>query len=149
MNKEFNEKVAHHFHGITVLVPKERDNEIAVIDMGSYIPHTMRPKTDDFTVIRHIANIVLADKASYEKGRLEPIMTFNLPIEIRVAYNYYDVMQCDCDINQLKLAFWNGEKWVILSDAAHEYQILPPGTAQVAEAKIWTWAGDPPLAWGK
>jgi hypothetical protein len=58
-------------------------------------------------------------------------------------------MESKCDIQQLKLAFWDGSQWVILSDASHEYYILPPSTGQIAEAKIWSWTGDPPLAWGK
>jgi hypothetical protein len=52
------------------------------------------------------------------------------------------------NLESLKLAYWDGGKWEIISNQAHEYQILPDTTGMVAEVKIWHWAGDPPLAWG-
>jgi hypothetical protein len=58
-------------------------------------------------------------------------------------------MESNCDFKQLQLAYWDGSHWVIISDPPHEYHILPPSTGQIAEARIWSWVGDPPLAWGK
>ena len=149
MNKEACDKVPYHFHGLTVLVPKQRENELVVMDLGSFLPKNLQTRTENFTLIRIIANMAVFNKADFENRKMEPVKTFDPPIEIRVAYNFYDVMESNSDIRQLKLAFWDGSQWVILSDPAHEYQILPPSTAQVAEAKIWSWTGDPPLAWGR
>jgi hypothetical protein len=100
-------------------------------------------------LIRYIANLACYTRTDYENDKREPVITFDPPIEIRVAYNFYDVMESNRDYRQLKLAFWDGSQWVSLSDRSHDYHILPPSTGQVAEAKIWTWAADPPLAWGR
>jgi hypothetical protein len=53
------------------------------------------------------------------------------------------------DIHQLKLAYWVPDRWVIISDVFHEYQIFQPNFARIAEVKIWSWVGDPTLAWGR
>jgi hypothetical protein len=46
---------------------------------------------------------------------------------------------------QISLLEWC--EWVLISDPAYDYMILPPNTGQIAEAKIDHWAGDPPIAW--
>lgn len=133
-------KVPYHFPGITVLVPKQL--EIEAIDLRPINPGDI-PDEDKFgiKVIRCIVNIVLNNRQG------EPVKTFDPPIELRVGYNFLDVMKSDCNIQKLNLAYWDGEKYVIISNREHEYQILPPSTGQVAEAKIWSWVGDPPLVW--
>ena len=138
-------KQAFHYPGITVLVPEQ--SEIVAVFEGSDIPKDVPMKTEDFTVIRVIANITMYYRK--DVARSDPVKTFDLPIEIRVGYNLSDLMESNCDVKQLKLAYWDGSRWVIISDAKHEYQILPPSTGQVAEAKIWSWVGDPPVVWGK
>ena len=148
MEKEIFVKVPYHFPGITVLVPME--SEIVAIDGGSILPNNIQDKTENFTLIRQIANIVLLTREDYENGRIEnPVKTFSPPIEFRVGYNFYDLMESNCNINDLKLAYWNGKEWIIISDPQYDYRILPPSTGQVAEVKIWSWVGDPMLAWGK
>ena len=144
MDRKRIEIVPHDYPGITVLVPEQRAVKIKVIELGPIIPGTI-PEADSsgFKVIRYIVNIVLYNEQD------EPIKTFDPPIEIRVGYNITDVMQSDCDIHRLKLAYWDGDKYVIISDREHDYHILPPSTGQVAEAKIWSWVGDPPLVWGR
>ena len=149
MRKEPLVKVPYHFPGITVLVPKQNKYDIVAIDKGYLFPNNIPIKTDYFTLIRHIANIVLLTKKDYDEGNMNPVKTFDPPIEIRVGYNFSDAMESNCDFKQLQLAYWDGSHWVIISDPPHEYQILPPSTGQIAEARIWSWVGDPPLAWGK
>ncbi len=143
-------KKAYHFPGISVLVPDQigQTSEIVPIDLP--IPDNIPEITENFTLIRSIANIALFHRDDLEKKYYEdPVQEFDPPIEFRVSYSLTDVSQTDCDIQQLKLAYWNLIEWVIISDPSHEYQILPHSTAQVAEAKIWSWLGDPTLAWGK
>lgn len=150
MKEEATKKTAYHFTGVSVLVPEELDSEIVAV--SERIPHDIPDNTgeqgepDSFERIRNIANIVLYERENFDT----PVQNFSPPIEFRVHYNFYDLCKTGkCDITDLKLAYWDGEKWVIISDEAHEYQIFPPSTAQVAEAKIWSWVGDPTLAWGK
>lgn len=145
-------KNAYHFPGLSVFVPDQTNQEVDIVpvNLPDKIPDDIPRRTENFTVIRYIANIVLfrkdhLDKENYE----EPIQKFDPPIEFRVNYNMEDVNQVKRDINGLKLAYWDMEKWVIISDQSHEYQILPSSTAQIAETKIHSWLGDPPLAWGR
>ncbi len=142
-------KTHNHFPGITLLLPLQGEREIVVVDKGS-LPDNI-PDQPDFAQIRRIANIAFYYKDDiYHK---DPVTTFNPPIEVRVGYNFYDVIQSHADANQLKLAYWDINKsgWVIISDPASDfdYFMYPPDTGQVAEFKIWTWTGDPPLAWGR
>lgn len=145
-------KIPYHFTGITVFVPEQVDKKgaIVAIDQRALIPKDLPKRTDNFNLIRVIGNIVLyykKDDDQYEKSK--PIKKFDPPLEIRVGYNIEDVAKNKGNFKKLKLAYWNGEKWVIISDKKHDYQILPPDTGQVAEVKISDWAGDPPIAWGR
>jgi hypothetical protein len=143
-------KTRCHFPGITILLPLQGEKEIVAVDKGS-IPENIPDQPDIFIQIRRIANIALYYKEDVHHQ--DPVTTFNPPIEVRVGYNFYDVVQSHFDVNQLKLAYWDGSQncWVIISDPAKDfdYLILPPDTGQVAEFKIWSWTGDPPLAWGR
>lgn len=145
-------KNLYHFDGITVIVPKQSKikGEIVAIDQADLIPDDLPKESKGFKVIRVIGNIVLYNKKDDDVyDPQEAIQDFDPPIEIRVGYTTDDVIKNRGRFNRLKLAFWNGKKWVIISDAKHEYQILPPNTGQVAEVKIKKWAGDPPIAWGR
>jgi len=149
MFKEPLVKVPYHFPGISVLVSrKSGDDEIVAIDKGSLVPDHIPMITDNFRLIRYIGNIVLLRRADYEAGKIIPVQTFDPPIEFRVGYNFHDIMKSNGDHQQLKLAYWDGHEWVIFNESTHEYYILPPSTGQVAEAKIWSWVGDPMVAWG-
>ena len=145
-------KRAYHFPGLSVIVPDQigRDIGIMPVDLIDRMPEDIFEVTKNFTLSRYIANLALfrVDHVE-EKYYEEPIQEFDPPIEIRVGYTEEDVTKAEGDIHNLKLAYWDMEKWVIISDPAHEYQILPPSTAQIAEAKIWSWVGDPAVAIGK
>ena len=145
-------KKAYHFPGLTVLVPNQNSHDFDIIPLNlpDEIPDDIPEITENFTLIRYIANLALFRSDHLEAGNYEePVQEFNPPIEFRVNYSLSDVFESHCEIQRLKLAYWDLEKWVIISDPSHEYQILLPSTAQVAEAKIWSWVGDPALAWGK
>jgi hypothetical protein len=141
-------KVPYHFPGITVLVPGQPGGELVAVNKGSLIPDHIPVVTPYFRWIRHIANIVLLRRADYEEGIMNPVQTFDPPIEFHVGYNFHDIMKSNGDYLQLKLAYWDGREWVIFNEPTHEYHILPPSTGQVAGAKIWSWVGDPMVAWG-
>jgi len=143
-------KRAYHFPGLTIIVPRQTGRAIVPVNFPEMIPEEIPESTEYFTLIRYIANIgfFLREHVA-ERFFEEPVLEFDPPIELRVNYNIDDLCQADCDIHQLKLAYWDMERWVIISDPSHEYQILPYTTAQVAEAKIWAWADDPTVGWGK
>ncbi len=140
-------KAAYHFRGISLLVPTQREHEL--VPLKKRISHKIPKESGSFKVIRPIANLALVKKADLGKHRKEYIKNFDPPLEILVGYTRADVEKCGGDIHQLKLANWDGSRWVVISNHEHEYFILPPGTARVAGVKIASWAGDPPLAWGK
>ena len=142
-------KDAFHFPGISIIVPKQLayEGDIIAINRGIPRPGDIPRKTDKFTLVRLIANVCLYDVKDIQLSY--PIEAFNPPIEIKVGYNFTDTSECKNDPKRLKLAYWDGNDWIIISDAKHEYQILPPSTAQIAEVKIKKWAGDPPIGWGR
>lgn len=143
-------KVPYYFPGMTVLVPNQTNGlELVAINKGSLFPDDIL-KTE-FTMIRFIANIILITRKDFDLHDVNhPIKKFDPAIEFRVGYNFLDVMKSDCNIDNLKLAYWDGSHWEIMNtNPIYEYQILPPDTGQVAEFKIWFWPGDPPFAWGK
>jgi hypothetical protein len=140
------EKEKFDFPDISVFVPIQ--SEMVAINKCLPIPDRIPRDTENFHFIRHIANIVILTDQNYENGVMEPVSSFDPPIEIRVAYKISDLIKSNGNLESLKLAYWDGGKWEIISNQAHEYQILPDTTGMVAEVKIWHWAGDPPLAWG-
>jgi hypothetical protein len=144
-------RTPYHFPGITVIVPEQRDMpELVAINQRALIPDDLPLESNGLTVISVIANIAIYQKRDddfYEDS--DPVKEFDPPIEIRVGYHLADVMESECRLENLKLAYWDHKEWVIISDDAHEYLILPPSTGQVAEAKINRWIGDPPIAWCK
>jgi hypothetical protein len=143
-------KKAYHFPGLTVLIPEQIGYEIVPVNFPELPPGEIPEKTDQFTLIRFIANIGFFFREHVDEEYFEePVLEFDPPIELRVTYNIADLNQIYCDIHQLILAYWDMEQWVIISDPSHEYQILPYTTAQVAEVKIWSWAADPTIGWGK
>ena len=145
-------KIAHHLPGLTVLVPRRIGQEIEIvpIDTTEMMPLSYEDRTDNFTFISEIANIALFRKDHLEQGNYEePIKEFDPPVEFRIPYGELELEHVHNDIHQLKLAYWVPDRWVIISDIFHEYQILPLSTAPIAEVKIWSWIGDPTLAWGK
>ena len=145
MREDLVIKTAYHYPGISVLIPTQIGLKNEIVPRELPIPDEIPVIPGGLTFIRYIANLAFFLRDNPE----EPVLEFDPPLELRINYRLDDVQQSNCDIQQLKLAYWDGENWVIISDPAHEYQILPPSTAQVAEVKIWSWLGDPPLAWGK
>ncbi len=139
----------YDFPGITVIVPEQYGDQIVAIEKGSINPKDIPNQPGKFTLIRIVANIALVRRQEYENGIEILVDTFDPPIEIRVGYNFSDAMEYGCDYKQLKLAYLDDKDWVDISDDKHEFLILPPSTGTIAEAKIWTWVGDPPIAWGK
>lgn len=143
-------KIAYHFQGLSVLVPA------GIVPVEFSIPSDIPGIANNFTVIRYIANIALYREdelklvLSNKDALPEPITNFqDQPIELRITYKKSDVNLSQGDFHGLKLAYWNTQRWVIISDPAHEYHILPPSTGRVAEVKIELWEGDPTLAWGR
>jgi len=145
-------KKAHNLHALTVLVPRRIGQEFEIVPID--VPEPMVEHNDegtmDFTWIRSVANVALFRKDHHDmKNYGEPIKEFDPPIEFRIPYGDLELENVSNDISQLKLAYFSPDRWVIISDVFHEYQILPPEIARIAEVKIWSWVGDPTIAWGK
>ncbi len=142
MANERMDGAAYRYAGVSFLLPDEIDksHQIKLKAMPNWIPI----QTEDFTLIRIIANIALCIR-----GTNEVSTEFEKPIELRVGYTLDDLKEADDEIDKLRLAYWDLRKWVIISDPAHEYQILPPSEGQIAKVRIESWADDPTLAWGK
>jgi hypothetical protein len=133
----------YHFPGITAFVP----DKLNVIPVEEKIPDRIVTDTEEFTMIRLVGNIAFYDPKDIDHAR--PIKTFDPPIELRIGYNIEDLLKNHCDLDSLKLAYWDGSNWIIISDPAYNYHILPPSTGQVAEVTISKWIGDPPIGWGR
>jgi hypothetical protein len=148
MYEEKPKPAMYHFPGITIIVPEQDEKQLLAIKKEAIDTKDIE-ETDGFTLIRQISNIALVDKEAYEHGEIIIVNVFTPDIRILVGYNIDDMMKIGCDFLNLKLAYWDGSRWVVISDDDHNYMILPPSTAQVAEVTIHNWSGDPPLAWGK
>jgi len=137
---------------LMVIVPRRIGQEIEIVpvNMPEGIVENNDKRTENFTWIRSIANFALFRKDHHEMGIYDaPIKEFDPPIELRIPYGNLELKHVHNNVSQLKLAYWARDRWVIISDIFHEYQILPPNFAPIAEVKIWSWLGDPTLAWGK
>jgi len=133
------------FDGITVIVPDQtgKTEPIHVENKMDQIPDLPKEK-GKFRKIRTIANIAVI----YEGKTLKK---FDPPIELRVVYNYGDLVKVKHNIRDLKLAYWDGEKYVVFTEVDNDYLIHKPTstTGLLAECKIHKWAGDPPIIWGR
>ena len=138
-----------HFSGITFIVPEQDEGrpQLIAIDKGLIDSQVFKEATG-FDLIRQVANIALYDRVAYEHGDKIRVEHFSPPIQIYVGYNVFDVMGNGCDLSNLRLAYWIGSRWEVISDYP-SYRILPPSTAQVAQVSLSDLIGDPPIAWGK
>lgn len=143
MNKTPFAITVYHFPGTYVLVPTQKNGKEIIAENKGFLHTHYKRKTTKFESIRRIANIVF-----YEKGTKNPVTTFDPPIEIRVNYTLNIIKKSKKRKKPLQLAYWDGSDWVIISDEAHQYVIYPSKFRHIAEAKIWSWVGDPPVAWG-
>ena len=152
MNQELEGQTVFDFPGVTVIVPSQTERPGKAISKD--LPHIKSfPNRSNFTPKRIIANLVILDAAADEKNytTAEVIRTFGPPIKIHVGYRIDDLFECARLGTELKLAYWDEitKEWVVISTPSNQYRILPPDTAPIAETYIYSWAGDPPLAWGK
>jgi hypothetical protein len=129
---------AYHFPGFSALVPDIYEG--IRFEWIEEIPD-FNKEQNGFDPIRIIGNVDLLSENEIPDE-------FDPPLEFRVPYTFYDERVAGY-YTKLKLAYWDGNKWVIISDSAHEFMIFPPSTARFAEVKFTQWPGDPTLAWGK
>lgn len=69
---------------------------------------------------------------------------FATPFELRVLYTEEDVHQAG-GRDKLKLAYWDNNRWVILTTAEHKFQVEATGALFV---ELSSWPADPPIAVG-
>lgn len=133
-------KQAYHFPGFSVLVP-EPASGIRV--KRKEVRLEAIPGIDEIELVRHIGSFDFLNEE--EEVILDLI---DLPLEFIVGYTIDDIWKAGC-FDSLKLYYWNGEKWTIISKEEHEFRIFPPSTATFAQFKIGSTTGDPTLVWGK
>lgn len=138
MANERMDGIAYRYSGVSFFLPDEIDksHQIKLKAIPDWIPI----QTEDFTLIRIIANIALCIR-----GTNEVSPEFEKPIELQIRYTLEDLEEADGEEN-LKLAYWDLHDWVIISDSDHEYEIFP---GQIGKVRIKSWGADPTLAWGK
>jgi len=129
---------------VTATVPAQKNNvkvKVNTTDPGSL---ANMPGGADFRPDRAITNLVLEDEA-----RPGTVLTqFDPAFELRIRYTAADVTAAGG--GQLKMAFWNGTKWVLFTAAKHQFRLEPdatPATGGHGVAMISSW-GDPPIAVG-
>jgi hypothetical protein len=129
--------------GVTVTVP-DQGKWVSVVEKDMP-PLSSMPGNANFTPIRLIVNLAVVDY-----NNLNSVITsFDPPIELEVHYTDQDVSQAVLDGGELKLAYWDGSTWVVFTKAVNQYNLVPQPTGGVAQLQISSWAGDPPMAWGR
>jgi len=128
------------------------DLEIIVPDQSRWVrvvekplpPLESMPGSKGFNPLRLIGNIAIVDYDDPE----QVVTTFDPPIELNAIYHDLDLYEAAHTTRTLKLAYWNGWRWVVFSTRTHHFELLPPNDGGIGKAKIARWAGDPPVAWG-
>ena len=92
----------------------------------------------DFTPDRVVINLSMKTLSGAAATR------FLLPFELRVSFTEEDARQAGGS-DKLKLAYWNKNRWVILTPAEHKFRVESPGALYV---ELSTWPADPPIAVG-
>jgi len=136
--KEWPEK------GVSILVPPQ-ENGVEVNWAERGLPRSL-PDSPIFRLIRLVINFEIE-----EAGKpCAVLMDFKPPFELRVRYEQDDLEQARQVDGTLKLAFWDGQHWVLFTREKHGFELQPdppPGTGGIGFARISHW-GDPPVGWG-
>lgn len=132
-----------YFPGVTVTIP-DQGKWVKVIDKPMPAPSSM-PGNANFTPIRLLINLAVVD---YDDENLV-LSSFNPPIQIDVNYNSQDLWESARTNKRLKLAYWDGNTWVVFTEELNNFLLQPPTTGTVGEVNISSWAGDPPMSWGR
>lgn len=133
----------YNFFGMTVTVPDQNGRWVKVVEKA-IPPLSSMPGSAAFTPIRVLANVVVVD--FYDPNVI--LKHFDPPIKIEVGYQTQDLFEAARVARRLKLAYWDGDQWVVFTDADNNFSLLPPTTGAVGEVTISDWIGDPPIAWG-
>ncbi len=133
----------YNFLGVTVTIP-DQGKWVRVVDKAMPPLSTM-PGNENFTPIRLLVNLAVVD---YDNENTV-LTAFNPPIEFDVNYTSQDLWESARIARSLKLAYWDGNSWVVFTESTNQYTLLPPATGTVANVKISTWVGDPPMSWGR
>ncbi len=150
MNAEPQGLRTYDFPEVTVTVPDQHGTWVKVIQKHMPLGIDMS-ENDAFTPTRLVINLAVVRYEADEKNLQDTdfITSFDPPIRISVAYQFNDLFPPAKSGRTLKLGYWDGHHWVVLSHPSFRFQLLPPSTAPVGEAFISEWAGDPPIGWGK
>ncbi len=127
--------------GVTVTVP-DTGKRIRAVKLPLDRLESMPAKPGGFTPTRLVANIALEDESN--PGAY--LSQLDKPFEMRFRYTSDDVKQTKTG---LKLAFWDGNEWVVFTKDKHSFELQPDsqgGGYGVVQLSRW---GDPNIAWGK
>ena len=100
MTNERMNGAVYRYAGVSFLLPDEIDRSYQI--KLKAVPDWIPIQTENFTLIRIIANIALCKKGT---NLAEP--NFEPPIELQVGYTLDDLEQAEDDIHNLKLAYWD------------------------------------------
>jgi hypothetical protein len=127
---------------VTVTIPSSLAGRLkaASLDVGQV---DMAPASG-FKPIRVVANIVI--EAQDRPG--VALTDLGGPVAFKVQYRASDLQAAGSQ--PLRLAFWDGSTWVVLTEAKHAFKLTPSADSKdggYATISISRW-GDPPLSWG-
>jgi hypothetical protein len=130
--------------GVSILVPAQ-ENGVTVIGVERDMPRSI-PDRPNFHPSRLVINFELEEAG--KPGAV--LMEFRPPLQLRVLYTQDDLDRAMKAERPLKLAFWDGEHWVLFTREKHDFELQPfpeTGTGGVGFARISHW-GDPAVGWG-
>jgi len=70
--------------------------------------------------------------------------SFSTPFELRIRFTAEDVSKAGGS-EKLKLAYWSGKRWNVLTSSDHKFQVENEDTLF---AELANWPADPPIAVG-
>lgn len=139
-NKYFRKEdvnVRYHGHGKTVKA--QRVEPLPALAALPALAGVFKP-------FQLVINLKLTDTT--QKGK--KVLKFDPPIEVNVRYTAAHLALAKKAGGKLKLAYWDGKKWVLFTKAAHKYHLEKWDPAKgkglcVVHLSVW---GDPPIGIG-
>ncbi len=134
--------------GVRVTVPAQKDKKtLRAVKLPLGTLGSMPGAPGRFQPERLVINFALE-----EEGKPGTYLTeFDPPIELRVRYTKADHDRASRAGHTLKLAFWDGGKWVPFTPQKHQFRLEPdanPNKGGHGVAVISRW-DDPPIGWGR
>lgn len=128
--------------GVTFIIPPQAE-PISVRRLPKGTLRNKPPEAGIFHPIRLVLNFELIAR----RDPWQPLEKFDPPITIRVRYTREDFEKAH---GELKLGYWDGEKWTVFTHSKHHFHLIPdkkPADGGTGEVVVASWI-DPALGWG-